>query len=73
VDPESQTSSAFAEALSERVIIDCMRPWTLEPGDGTPECSARTAVAMASLSVDAAGNCAFAFHAAPAPPVKLWT
>ena len=44
-----------------------------EPGGGIPGCSARTVAAIASFSVDAAGNRAFAFHAAPDPPVRLWT
>ena len=44
-----------------------------EPGRGTPPCSASTVAAMASLSVDAAGKRAFAFQAAPEPPVRLWT
>ena len=42
-----------------------------EPGGGMPECSASTAAAMASFSVDAAGNRAFAFQAAPTPLVRL--
>jgi hypothetical protein len=55
------------------VIIERMRPWTLEVADGTPGCSASTAAAIASLSVEAAGNWAFAFQAAPEPPVRLST
>ena len=36
-------------------------------------CSASTVVAIASLSVEAAGKSRRAFQAAPAPPVRLWT
>ncbi len=46
---------------------------TCDPGGGMPECSASTAVAIASLSVEAAGKRAFAFQAAPPPSVRFWT
>ena len=73
VEPASQTSSAFAAASSDGMIISLSRPPTYEVGGGIPECRARTAVAIASFSVEAAGKCAFAFQAAPAPSVRLWT
>ena len=73
VEPSSQTRSAFAEASSEGMIISRRSPSTYEPGGGMPECSARTVAAIASFSVEAAGKRAFAFQAAPDPPVRLWT
>ena len=50
------------------MIISRRSASTREPGGGIPECSASTVAAIASLSVDAAGKRAFAFHAAPEPP-----
>ena len=73
VEPASQTSSAFAAASSDGMIISLRRPPTYELGGGIPECRASTAVAIASFSVEAAGKRAFAFHAAPPPSVRLWT
>ena len=73
VEPASQTSSAFAAASSDTVIISRRSPPTYESGGGIPECRASTAVAIASFSVEAAGKRAFAFQAAPRPLVRLWT
>ena len=73
VEPPSQTRSTFAVASSDGMISSRKSESIREPGGGMPRCSASTVAAIASLSVDAAGKRAFAFHAAPRPPVRLWT
>ena len=73
VEPPSQTRSAFAASSSEGTIISRRSASTCEPGGGMPECCASTVAAMASLTVDAAGKRALAFHARLHPPVRLWT
>jgi hypothetical protein len=73
VEPPSQTSSAFADLLSECVSIDRRRESICEPGDGSPEREARTVAAIASLRVEAAGKRAAAFQAVPLPEVRFST
>ena len=73
VDPPSQTSSEFAALSSDGTIISWSSESSCEPGAGIPRYSERTVAAIASFTVDAAGKRAFAFHAAPQPPVRLWT
>ena len=73
VEPPSQTSSWLAAASSETSSIFRSTLFTYEPGTGTPSCRSSTAIAIASLSVEAAGKRARAFQAAPAPVARFWT
>ena len=65
VEPASQTRSWFAASSSEGTIIFRSSASTDDPGGGSPEWRARTAAAMPSFSVEAAGKRARAFQAAP--------
>jgi hypothetical protein len=75
VDPPSQTSSAFAALSSDGTSILRSSRSTVEPGGGFPRSARRTSIAIATLSVEAAGNSARAFHMARLPvrtsPTKI--
>ena len=73
VDPPSQTRSEFAAAVVGRDDHLVEQRVELRARGGIPRYSERTVAAIASFTVDAAGKRAFAFHAAPQPPVRLWT
>ena len=73
VEPASQTSSSFAAALSEKTSIFASRPASRVRSAGLPSSERSTVTAIASLSVEAAGKRAFAFHAAPLPVRRSWT
>ena len=73
VEPASQTSRSFADALSECTSIFRSRPATRSPSPGLPARDRMTVTAIASLSVDAAGKRARAFQAAPRPVRRSWT
>ena len=64
-EPPIRASSRFAASLSERTSIACSSEAVSPPGAGVPGSARSTATAIASLSVEAAGKRARAFHAAP--------
>ena len=67
VEPASQTSSAFAASLSEMTSMWPSRRATCVRSAGLPSSERITVTAIASLSVEAAGKRARAFHEAPRP------
>jgi len=73
VEPPSMTRSRFAASLSEGMSIARSSRSTGVRKAGGPSSRASTVTAIASLSVDAAGNLARAFHAAPAPVARFST
>ena len=72
VEPASQTSSSFADALSERISISLRSRSSRVPCAGLPSSARRTVTAIASFSVEAAGKRARAFQAAPRPVRRSW-
>ena len=63
----------FAAALSEYVSILRSSRSSVEPSVGVPSLRASAVTAIASFNVEAAGNVARAFQAAPDPVVRFWT
>ena len=66
-------ATPFAARSSEGTIISRRSESSRDPGVGMPFVSESTVAAIASFTVDAAGKRAFAFQAAPDPPVRLCT
>jgi hypothetical protein len=64
-EPPIRASSRFADSLSERTSIACRSEPVSLPRAGFPGSARSAATAIASLSVEAAGKRARAFHAAP--------
>ena len=73
VEPPKYRSSELAAALSEYQSIRRSSTSSVDPCRGLPSVRARAVTAIASFSVEAAGNEARAFHDAPAPEVRLCT
>jgi len=72
-EPPRRTSSVFAASLSDGISI-CRRSSSSSlPRGGGPSSRPRRVTAIASFRVDAAGNVARAFHAAPAPVARFST
>lgn len=67
VEPPTRTSRVFAARLSECTSAARRRSSSGAPCGGGPPSDRNASTAIASLSVDAAGNLARAFHAAPSP------
>ena len=67
------TSMRFAASLSDGISIARNSRSRWLPGAGGRSRRVSSVTPIASLSVDAAGNVARAFHAAPAPVARFST